>query len=392
MRTKYINLLSLIFGICAFSLFFTPQSYAVGDLAYRIFEIGILLVSTSITLLYLICYKFDKQWIFFSFFYVFFYFASSILSQSDGSIYAYIFGAAKGIGFITLVKFLLNYNKRIMLLSFCCAGCIMCFFHFISIFKYFNVIGGMRHGYIPYAYGSTLPTTQNWYFLTYDNESIFYFLPLICALIIYGLVYSKYALYVAVIYAALVGFSYIAKGAATASVAFLCFVILAALFLLLYKHRSVAISCNLASIIGIIVSVTLILGIGSGLFSRIAILLGKDPTFTGRSYIWNNSNKYICESPFWGNGIEQTTTIIAKLNQNHCHNIILQILYTGGIFAFAFFVLGIFSTPDKNKNAFSSIVSAAVLAFFIAASLDWYPSIPVPFILFYLFPYCSSSK
>lgn len=389
----YTKLVVLLETVC-FALYFTPQSYAVGDTIFRLFQVGIILTSIFFTLIYIIFYKINFQWLNFCMFYASFYLFSTFLAQSNGSITSCLFGVLKGVGFITIVNIFISYDIRKMLLSFSIAGSVMCSIHLLTVFKYYNIIGGMRHGYIPYALGATTPTTQNWYFLTYDNESIFYFLPLICVLILYAYLFSKKAILFAVLFSILIGYSYAAKHAATAIVSFLFFIVAFIIFYLINRHTRFSLSYNLACLIGLSGSLLAIIGIGSGFLSRIALFLGKDPTFTGRSFIWQKSISYFFDKPVFGNGIEATSTILSKIGQNHCHNILLQIVYTGGVLTLIFFCLGIFcSTTSISLSKMCmpvSIISIAVIAFFIAATLDWYPSIPIPFLLFLLIPFLTS--
>lgn len=392
-KTLYTKLIVLLEAVC-FALYFTPQSYAVGDTIFRLFQVGIILASIFSILIYLIFYKISFHWLNFCMFYASFFICSTFLAQSNGSLISCLFGFLKGAGFITIVIIFISYDMRKMLLSFSIAGSVMCSIHLFTVFKYFNIIGGMRHGYIPYALGSTTPTTQNWYFLTYDNESIFYFLPLICVLIIYAYLFSKKAIFFAVLFSMLIGYSYVTKHAATASVSFLFFIIAFLIIYLINRHTKVSVNYKLACLIGFSGSLLAIIGIGSGLLSKIALFLGKDPTFTGRSFIWQKSISYIFDKPLFGNGIETTSSILSKIGQNHCHNILLQIMYTGGILAMLFFCLGIFSTTSISLSKMYmpvSIISIAVISFFIAATLDWYPSIPIPFVLFLLIPFLNNN-
>lgn len=389
------KLITIIGSLC-FIFYFTPQSYAIGEDLFHLFRLGIRLISVVSVMLYILFYKIDKQWLLFTLFYVDYYFISTILKQSDGSLGDCLLNCMTGIGFITLVKLISKINPRCMLLSFCIAGCIMCIIHIFSVFVYYNTTGGMRHGYIPYSLGYTTPTTQNWYFLTYDNESIFYFLPLSCILLVYGLIYSHKALVVDLLISLTIGYTYIDKDAATAAVAFTFFVISAFCIFLTRNIQGIPIGYKLSCLIGMGGSFIAVVGIGSGILSKIALFLGKDPTFTGRSYIWEKSIYWFLQNPILGNGVETEDTLYMKIGMNHCHNILLQILYNGGIICMILFILGIiFSSPKKSNVNIEKpllVVYASIICFFVTASLDWSPTIPIPFILFLVIPVIEKSN
>lgn len=63
--------------------------------------------------------------------------------------------------------------------------------------------------------------------------------------------------------------------------------------------------------------------------------IGKDLTFTGRTFLWNYSGDYFMDSPFWGHGfvapIDYAKSGFFHGIAKNCHNYIYNILHKGGI-------------------------------------------------------------
>lgn len=75
-------------------------------------------------------------------------------------------------------------------------------------------------------------------------------------------------------------------------------------------------------------------------FSWIIVgIFKKDITFTGRTYLWDYTILKIIENHFMGCGMG---TVIPGANGHtypHCHNLLLDFLYKGGIFSLVFFII-----------------------------------------------------
>ncbi|MBM6777642.1 O-antigen ligase family protein [Collinsella tanakaei] len=380
--------LLLFLSVLGFVVFFQPQEYALSTGLFRFSQAVICLVSATALLAFFTKCKMTIRWASFCLFYIAFYCLSTLLGNADGTFISCLYSALKGVGFVTLCEFLLQIDRRIMLKAFCIAGALMCSFHLMTVFLYWDIPGGMRYGYIASGLGATTATIQNWYLLTYDNESIMYFLPVICAMVIYGLNYSKVSMYGAFVLTAVVGYTYIAKEAAAASVALITFLLLILLISVLCRGGLTP-NCLYRTVcyIGLLGCAFVLIAIGSGIMTDIALALGRSSDFSGRSFIWEKAIKLFAQAPLFGQGIDQTVTTFLKIGQTHCHNIALEILYTGGLTAFSFLIIGIIaSSPNRRPMSRRTdiVLASAIVSFFMAACMDWYPSIPIPFILFML--------
>lgn len=100
-------------------------------------------------------------------------------------------------------------------------------------------------------------------------------------------------------------------------------------------------------------------------------LFDKDATFTGRTKIWERSIEYIKEKPYLGYGLEPSEIRIIKMNNIsalNCHNMLLEILYDGGIILFIIFsvfwirLCGYVDDFSKKNN---QILKSVIIAYLI---------------------------
>jgi O-antigen ligase len=93
--------------------------------------------------------------------------------------------------------------------------------------------------------------------------------------------------------------------------------------------------------------------------------LGKWSSITGRINLWKKVVEYISVSPVIGYGME--TGLVREIKTGmywavHAHNLILEILYQGGVVYFGLFILLVCLCGRKmmrNKNTFVVVVIAA---------------------------------
>ena len=166
---------------CIFMLFYTPKEYAVGHVIYTFWRYLSATISFLIVLVYIL--KSIKSQIDFKRYsvivlYLLWMFVGSSLHSKYGEIKLMNF--ILSLGFCTFILLLFNIEEqRIIIKSYIIAGLTMSLIHFISFIIYRDIVGGMRHGASYEMGGGVIGTTkQHWYFLTYDNDSIYYFIPI----------------------------------------------------------------------------------------------------------------------------------------------------------------------------------------------------------------------
>lgn len=396
MHRKLINKISsilnnpIIVTVC-FILFYIPRDYAVDSKVYTLWQLSMLGVGLLYSVVYLISGSIHARWSFLSLFYLSTYLLSSFVSKSDASFSTMIYGCLRGVGFLSLCEVTYSKNEKTFVKSFATAGLIMCTLHLASVIAYFNVRGGMQAGLVETQLGSTAPTDQHWYLLTYDNESILYILPTLVACHIASISISRRWIAASICLTGSFLMTYVLQGSVSATIAVVVYLLVCAILygILFVAHTSISVPKNSAIIVivfGLILSIIVVLGVCSGLFSHVAILLGKDPTFSGRNYVWTKAIEHIAQNPIFGFGVETARSTYLKIAQSHCHNILLEILYSGGIVSLAFFLMGcsrFISKSSRYSNLITGVALAGLFGLLCAAIMDWSPSIPIPFTLLY---------
>lgn len=384
----------------AFITFYLPASYAVPGMIYKLWKAAFLFVSlcACALLVFRKNIRFSIRYAIFVLFYAWIYLGTGILTDT-GNVAKTNF--IRCFGFITLfeVSFYLC-SKKTIAKSFLTAGLIMSLIHFLSFIRYSGLDGGMRHGQIYVVAGRIMKnSTQNWYFLTYDNDSIFYFIPVAALLLYYYHNYSKSALKLFVFYLGFILYMFISKTAATAMVSMLLFTLLVVYYLKCYEGDSLKkvpklkLNYRLAILIGVVFSIIMVSIVGGGVATAIGNYFGKDGSFSGRDKIWAKAIKYFLENPIVGYGIEPAEQVWDKIGQTHCHNIFIELLYTGGIIALVLFAAVLYLYRPKKTNTFSSyIFASAMLCYLITAGIDFLYTNPIPMSLLYFTHYFTEEK
>ncbi|QOS67600.1 O-antigen ligase family protein [Eggerthella guodeyinii] len=391
----------LVWLCVGFLAFFIPAEYAVSPALYTLWKALIVLVS-SVSLVYLLArLRISLRWVCFALFYLCLLVVSTLVSPESStslSNVAYLF--VKGAGFITFLECAFSFGPKLCTKAFLVVGVVVGCVHLASFFAYGDVVGGMRHGWIEEAIGERSGTKQNWYFLTYDNASVFFFLPVIAALWFYVKNFNRRVVLVFVPFAVVTVFMFVYKSSIAGMLAFASFFLIAYLSAVFSSNRRAKkriLTYRIAVISGLVISCFVIFSVGGDIVEAVAGLFGKGADLSGRDYIWAQCLNYISKYPIIGSGVQNSADAFLRIGQTHCHNLLLQIMYTGGIVSLLFFLIGVATCSpkakrnrDKQDSPFSGqLFAAAILAFFIASSVDWSYNNPMSFILFYFAFFCS---
>lgn len=107
------------------------------------------------------------------------------------------------------------------------------------------------------------------------------------------------------------------------------------------------------------------------LFSGFIVdVLHKDISFTGRTDLWDMAMAYIAKSPLWGYGVTERFLTMSSGISYSPHNLVLQIILTGGVVSLSFFLLMYFISTRKliQKDYFySNLISVAIFSYLIAS-------------------------
>lgn len=389
-----INKKTLILALC-FLAFYIPQSYAVSTTVYSVWRMAYMIVGAGATLFLVLKTRTkhpSKGYYALMAFYIWIFVFTLIFSNtSEFKYYNFI----KCVGFISLLECaFITRSKKEVIKSFLIAGVFISIIHFISFAQYAHLRGGMRHGVSYYTAGILRTNSnQNWYFLTYDNNSIYYFLPVIVLLFIYGRYINRKIMKYSVLYTLFIFYMYLIKISVAALVSMI-FLIAGYFYLFRTENhlkRIHNIDYNRIVFFGIIIDAIPILILGGKLAFNINSFFGKRGGFSGRDIIWAKSLTQIGQHLLFGNGFEDSAMTWQKIGQTHCHNLLLEIMYIGGLIGFALFLLVIYTYHPKSGNLnVAKLFSVTIVSFFIAGSMDWLAYNPLPMSLFVFNYYLSN--
>lgn len=383
MRLDRAVALILVF---AFLSFFQPAQYAIPSALYLAWRGAVLVVSVASTALYLLTKKISARWTVISLLFFICIVLSSYVQDASLSTIWVASQFFKAVGFLSLLEISFAWNKRTALACFICAGTIMLCLHIGSYALYADVVGGMRAGYVQTELGRVAATDGNWYLLTYDNDSIFYFLPVLTSLWYYALTYSKWAYVPFAFMSAVALMMYVVESAATVSVSLTAFLLLGIIFVSVFAKTGVP-RCIYAWVLGggVAFCSIVVFFVVSGGLETVASFFHKSATFSGRAQIWEMSLEIFESHPLFGVGVDDPAATAQAIGHTHCHNLIVQVLYSGGVFALFLLLMAFIAfmpsrmgiRHEQRLEIGYAAICAGIAAFFIAAGLDWLYSNPL---------------
>lgn len=386
--------------LLAFASFFIPSSYAVKYPIYASWKFIVCSVSIVSISHYLLRRKISVRWIVLTVGIISYYLTSKIIMHSDGRLALALYNTLSVCGFITMLEMRLAEDFRKTLILFIIAGVLMCSINYISFILYKDIPGGMRSNDIT-KYKDALGAGK-WFFFKHDNGTVFFYLPVLSCLWYYLCEFNKGKI-TTIIFSLATLYMYWSLWSVTAMIVTTIAVVFFVLIYILKGEKPfISIDYSLALIVAIGMSVLIVFMVtaGSEIIRRISIATVKSITFSGRQRIWEKSLEQIYAHPLLGVGYEHDMTSISKIYLNHCHNIILQMIYTGGIFTAALIIGGLFLCETKregyhkHKTKGQMCLVASAFLIILASTIDWYLYIPIPFAVFliYHFSYLSDKQ
>lgn len=97
-------------------------------------------------------------------------------------------------------------------------------------------------------------------------------------------------------------------------------------------------------------------------------ILGKSATFTGRTYVWENSLKLIVGQSVLGHGYFGNSLMPNLLGYQQAHNLVLQLLIIGGIILLVYYIFVIYKLVKKtftSSNRLSAFCRAVIVGYLI---------------------------
>lgn len=378
-------------GPILMALFFMPQEYAIGAIAFKVWQYAQMIVFLISFITILLKKESSIRWLLLCGFYFLFYIVSSAINGAYAVLSSNIYECARGIAFISLCEHYYQRSPRELLRTIAIGGGLMCLLHVLSVA---GVLLGVIPKFNPTPLGSYKIAGINYFFLTYDNESIFYLLPAIVALLLFGWGFSRQSLIAGICLLVITVTEFLILETVTGIASLLVFIFGIIVALIVMKHKGSRVQLPYTAIYlflivaAFVVCALIVVGVSSGVLARVAISMGKDGTFSGRSEIWNHAFSSILSHPLVGRGREGFEITTSVIGQTHVHNILLELLYTGGVATLGLYLGGVIacavSLKDKRLDVVAFLVAmGGIAAFYLAAYMDWYPSIPVTIFLFY---------
>ena len=275
---------------------------------------------------------------------------------------------------IKLVSTLINKANFIDALGDSAAIIVICFIIETLLLKYgtkkalkpiaiiFIIFSFINFAHVLYKFDGT--DINNNFLLGMDNRFIFYFLPMVCFSIIIDQNSNnkyKFLTFISFCISLLSLFYTRSIGALIGLVLLLVYYIVFIKFnknIKIINHKYVLLIILLLNVLILFLNIQY-------LFKEIIFLLGKEPTFNGRIYLWEKGIKLFVNKPLLGYGVNKAFLIKYLFGYNHFHNIILNYLFEGGILLFSVFILMNITVSNKliiYKNyKTTKILSACIL-------------------------------
>lgn len=300
---------------------------------------------------------------------------SSLLSVSLGFVciclFSEMFFEKNGIDFINILSLVLE---------------IYVYINFLTLIVYPNGI-----------YKTVSTDNPNNWFLGYKNQLINFILPVLCFSII-NLYYNKKQSKVhktfrmLFLYSVAITTSFVLWSAGTMVVVFLM-----VMFLAFHKffnpkwfnfRNCFVVNCAMTFSI-------VVLRVQNAFSFIIVDVLGKDITFTGRTFIWDKALRYVYENPIFGNGVEFYSFRYIKMRMDstwltgyaalHSHCRFLEVVYRGGVILLAIYVFILVMTVKSlmafKNTMFSKTLAISIFAYMTGMMTEMYEYSPLFFVM-----------
>jgi O-antigen ligase len=276
---------------------------------------------------------------------------SSILNYKNVQAEPVLRYLTASICFILLAEMGLTQRPKQYLQGLLMGAGIPCLINIYTIFRYASS-HGMKYGEVTVGYLSSI-STQAWYYFTHANASFFIGFPVLIALYYYLLLYNEKKIYVAHIFSLIMLAAYAYADSTTSTIVLVFFCV----YMLLFwnPHRKSILRAKISRwttsfitnkwvIISLVAlaAVLLVFARITDQFTEIIAALGKSTDLTHRFPVWAKTVDQILADKmhlFFGYGWEREVVTSGKIGINHAHNIMLELLYRGGVVGLVLFVL-----------------------------------------------------
>jgi O-antigen ligase len=263
----------------------------------------------------------------------------------------------------------------------------------VTMFIYYapgEFAGGMRSDVGKQLdYGRKISGNQ--YLMGIDNVSFFYIFTILIIFCVYELIYRKKLskLFYGTYFFIAAAFVYVRSATAP-----LCFAVGAVVIILVANKefflRHFAFINYRIGLLAVLAFFVLIVCLRrQDIFEFLIVgVFGKNLTLTRRTAIWDTAISEIIKRPLFGVGLQSDSYNFALFKVNHVHNIVMELLYEGGIVALFLFLYGMIGYCREiihvHNKKILIILSGGVIVYLLCTCLDFYPHIFLPYSLFLL--------
>ena len=374
--------------IIMFLPFFTVSTYLMPEIIKRALEAYRIIVIVIAGLLFVKKRLYTKADI------VFFLAHLTVMISTiiyQGAIGNQLYKLISILGFIMMFKVCFHEDAKSFLKAISVYGGLLCFLTVLTMFLYYKpgeYNGGMRSG-IVFEYGRRV--SGNVYLLGVDNASFFYIFTILIIICVYRLaIHDKVGFPCIALYFFMTS-AFLYVGSATALVCFLFggVLIVSCEYMRGIKRLLAKFDLKTAIFVLLVFAIFVVKFRLQYLFEFLIVnVLHKSITLTRRTAIWDVAIRMIQQRPILGIGAQSDAFNYAHFGVNHVHNIILELLYQGGIVSLLLFIGGVVlygRRIRKYKNAkIKILLIGATIIYFINSCLDFYLSVYLPYSFFLL--------
>lgn len=359
--------------------FFRPAEYILGSTGVLIFRIWFFLALAVVLLIVLRESIRVEPWLFLLITSYVLVCLGSLVSPGEHNYSGLINMTVRVLGFAFLAAAALQIDQASFMRAISLVGIAYITINAASIFL-FKSAGGMYH---PSADSAFQTFSPNYYFFGYDTITMYSILPLLCGI---GLdeINRKGRLGLWTGYAWIISFSSNCyAGTATSIVVLL---VLPILFLVFSRRPAVGVTVRAAIVFLVLAVISIIVFKVYMAFGWIIQdVLGKDLTLTGRVSIWDAAIKEIIDSNLMGLGYFTDAYSYQVLGHSHAHNIILELLFEGGLLCLISYLLAILFAGRggsyKEDGLSWSFLISVLYSYFILCLFDFYIDCAAPMLI-----------
>lgn len=279
-----------------------------------------------------------------------------VSSAINGSVYlTYITGAFTYVGFTILLNKMLQESYEDLV------------FGGMVLFGMYAVINFVTTLLFPNGFFHALNKAEAVYFLGSKNSSYYYLLIFLLLFSVYSLEKNHKLCNGHLIWTLFFMLSaFVCRSSNTLICLFIVFVYY---FIAIYgKLLLKFLDWKILSITIVLIVLLIMFGNNSELVYKVVTALGRDMSFSGRDYLWEQVFELFGENPIWGNGIYTTFTLKTGVVATHAHNLYLDLLAKHGVVTLLSFLALIVSAfvsvgkeTDKNLRYMKGLFLFVIL-------------------------------